>query len=107
MLLRTTNTLWATETYTQTQGRVVLYVSDPDSDTRINTDLVVRASADGGANWDAVTLRPETVWPSGTTIYSYPTNWTAPGTQLVVEVSVETTNDCDGTVSGMGIFSRE
>ncbi|NQT92554.1 MAG: hypothetical protein HQ559_07325 [Lentisphaerae bacterium] len=107
MLLRTTNALWATETYTQTQGRVVLYVNDPDNDTRINTDLVARASADGGTNWETIVLRPENVWPSDTMIYSFPTNWTVPGTQQVVEVYVETTNDCDGALTGAGIFSQE
>jgi hypothetical protein len=107
MLVRSTNAAWCLETYTQTQGRVCLFIEDPDHDTRIGTDLTARVSWNGGANWDTVPLRSESLWPSDTMIYSASTNWSGPGTQGVLEVSVTTTNGCDGTINGMGVFSRE
>lgn len=107
MLIRSTNAAWTTENYTQTQGRVVLFVTDPDQDTGINTDLRARVSWDNGGNWDALPLTLESSWPSGTMIYSCSTNWSGPGTQGVVEVSVDTSTGADGTLEGIGVFSRE
>ncbi|NQT94198.1 MAG: hypothetical protein HQ559_15660 [Lentisphaerae bacterium] len=108
MRVQTTNALYTTESYTQTQGRVVLWFSDPDGDTVVNTDLVASVAWDGGSSFDTLTLTKESVFPSNTFVYSASTNWTGQGTQGVLRVDANAKDgNCDGTLEKALIFSRE